>query len=222
MTLNTLEENVVIVARSFNLSILSQLWLVKQGIVAEDEFGESCVFSRLAVQVDTRNYRLLVVPDRLQLTFARDRGDRAGIIRRVLVKLIRSLPHTPFVAAGFNMQFVLDMAGVTDYASKLRRIMLPSANPVAAHFMQEDSRFGAYCTKAFAGMRLNLDMRSIQRHAAASPSEEGLQVAFNFHRDLPHEDRVGPLIETLGIWDAAAGEARSITESLVRYWEDAP
>src|SRR5262249_55230541 len=58
--------SVVIVARNFNPSVTSQLWLARNGVVEEGDFLPGCIFTDLLVQVRTRRFSLLFTPEQLQ------------------------------------------------------------------------------------------------------------------------------------------------------------
>lgn len=47
-----ISRNAVVAANKFNPSILTQMWLIRNEIVAEDEFENWCVFSNAAVQIN--------------------------------------------------------------------------------------------------------------------------------------------------------------------------
>ena len=57
--------NAVIVAHQFNPSVVNQLWLVDNDIVARDDFQEGCVFSDMVVNVNAKEFSLFISPEQL-------------------------------------------------------------------------------------------------------------------------------------------------------------
>jgi hypothetical protein len=66
MSVQLIGYNVVIAARFFNPSVFNQLWLVRNGLVKEEEFENACVFTEAFVQIKTPRFLLTVVPEQLQ------------------------------------------------------------------------------------------------------------------------------------------------------------
>ena len=66
MKMEKFQANVVIIARQFNPSIISQHWLIKNNILAEDDFEDGSVFSPVMVNVQSKVCHILVLPDQLQ------------------------------------------------------------------------------------------------------------------------------------------------------------
>src|SRR5271166_1761428 len=94
--------SVVITARQFNPSVMSQLWLVRQGLLAEDQMLPNFVFTDLLVQVRTQNFSLLVVPEQFQFFPQAKESEQQELIQQKVGRIVRSLPHTPFKAVGLN------------------------------------------------------------------------------------------------------------------------
>ena len=209
-------DNVVVVARSFNPTILSQVWFVRHGIIEENEFAQTCVFSPFVVDARTKAFQLLVTPDRLQLTFRPD-ADRAATIRAVLQRIVQLLPHTPYVAVGFNVQYEI-VPEATTYAAKLRKAMLVPEGPLAEHFREPDARFGSHLAKQVGEMRMTMEVKPARRNEQAG-APEVVSLAFNFHRDLNSDDKATVLVAALGSWDQAMLEAQTIAHAFGAKWE---
>src|SRR5215471_4775408 len=57
---------VVIVAQQFNPSIINQLWLVRNEVLADADFQDGSLYSDLVVQVRSRLFHMLVIQEQLQ------------------------------------------------------------------------------------------------------------------------------------------------------------
>ena len=69
--LHDLISNIVITANTFNMSIFSQIWLEKHGIFTEQELtAPNAIFAPGIMQIGTNGCHLLLLPERLQMTFA--------------------------------------------------------------------------------------------------------------------------------------------------------
>src|SRR5207253_8065118 len=97
-----LGQNVVVTANQFNPSIVTQFWLVKEGVASENEFEGSCIFTEGVSQVQTKTFQLVVVPQMLQFTPSPDAEKQGDLASAKVGKIVRALPHTPYTAIGLN------------------------------------------------------------------------------------------------------------------------
>src|SRR5258707_15829179 len=98
------ESNVVVAARQFNPSILTQLWLVRNGIVGEDEFLPGSVVTDGLCQFQTERFILIAIPNLLQVSLRPLVAvpDEGALMADNVGGMVRSLPHTPYSAVGLN------------------------------------------------------------------------------------------------------------------------
>jgi len=209
MAVELVSANVVVAAQQFNPSILSQLWLVRNGVVAEDEFGEGCIFAPAITQVITDDFRLLAVPEQLQFAPSCMPEDAGSLVASKVGSIVRTLPHTPYRAAGLNFHWHVT-PGASGFSEFARGLFFREHNALYAEFDQEDSRFGAYLSKDVFSCRLRLDVKPITIHSKEG-IHECLLLAFNFHRELGSEDRVSEILEHLDRWKEASALAARIT-----------
>jgi len=203
MISNLFHVNAVITARQFNPSVVSQLWLVDNGIILREEFetGKGSVFSDMMVNVASEKFSMLVTPDQVQFSPSQPPPNEDRIVEERLGRLIRTLPHTPFNACGLNFTWLLEDEQVTDLA---KRLFFVSACPVHRAFDVEDSRFGGYMSKPALGGRLKLDIKPLTINLPNGESTERLQFAFNFHLDIPQTNKaVDVLVSQLANWNRA-------------------
>jgi hypothetical protein len=204
---NLTNGNIVIVAQNLNPSIFTQLWLLKQGVFVEEEFKQESFFTPAAVNVFTDNSQLLIVPERLQLTFLNT--DKQDVLaKRIIGTIVEALPHTPYNALGFNFTWVSEPSEGTGFSEKLREMFLSPKNPLASYFNDDNARFGMYMSKDVDNMRLKLDMKPVTH--SQERSKEALQLIFNFHKDLK-DDAVHTIVSSLGQWY----NTRKLSEEIV-------
>lgn len=148
MPLQLVNANVVLVAHHFNPTITDQLWLTEHAIVMRDEASGPYVFTDMLVQVQTRNFHLLIVPDRCQMTPSPENENTQQLILARLGQLIKLLPHTPYRAVGlnFNWHFSGDNNNIEPLARA--RFFVPGS-PLHELFNVDGSRFGGYMSKGF-------------------------------------------------------------------------
>lgn len=203
--------NAVIVASHFNPSVISQLWLVRQGLVRESDFEANCIFSELLAQVRTTSFQMVVVPEQLQFSPS-DAGEEGyRTVNEKLGAIVRLLPHTPFRAAGLNFVWHVlpDGIGVAEFS---RRLFFREDVDLFRHFSAETSQFGSYLSKDFRESHLRLDIKPI---VAQETGENPLQFSFNYHRDVSGSEEPVLLIRSLlGRWREAKQEALDIMDSL--------
>jgi hypothetical protein len=204
---NLINSNIVIVAQNLNPSIFTQLWLYTQGVFSEKEFKQNSFFTPAAVQVLTDDSELLIVPERLQLTFLKN--DKQDVLaKHIIGTIVEALPHTPYNALGFNFNWVSEPSDDIIFAENLREMFLSPKNPLSSYFNVDSARFGMYMAKDIDNMKLKLDMKPV-KHLQDS-NKEALQLNFNFHKDL-RDDIVQAIKSSLEQWL----DARKLSEEIV-------
>jgi len=215
MPIELARSNLVITAHQFNPSIFSQLWLVRNEIVREDEFSAGCLFSDQAVNVESEQFGLLVVPPQMQFVPKAPPDRQADLVSEKVGAIVRTLPHTPYNAIGLNFLWHVEPEH-GDVAALTRKLFYDPDRRICQLFDAEDARFGAYFSKDMLGCRLKLDVTPITRQTQ-DERRELVQFAFNFHLDLPQEANqiIAAIDRQLRIWDDAAAEAARIVEETV-------
>ena len=211
--------NTVLVAQSLNPSIFSQLWLVQNGIVTQEDFEDDCVFSPLVVRVLTKSFELLVVPERLKLGFRRPNANHQALLNDVLLKIVTTLPHTPYKAMGMNMTWHIWPASQERFGATLRSLFAVPEVPLGQFFCEENSRFGVYLSKDFFGMRLKLDIKPVKA-SRRDVVREGVRFSFNFQKDIEQQRAVETLSELVPLWDQAKERAKAMVQAIVDKWKD--
>ena len=220
--------NVVVVAKSFNPSIFSQPWLVRNGVVGEEEFLPGCVFVEGLSQVMTRSFDMLVVPDRLQFSPKAEphgEGDAAPavavpegeLITDKVGKIIRTLPHTPYIAVGINFVWQEPPQGNEGISELSRRLFGNPHSAIHREFAAVDARFGTYMSKDISGgMRLKFDIKPAIVAVPTGGTEDRLVLVVNFHKEIAEGDRVQQVVDTVGRWNECKQQATALVELAVR------
>ena len=215
MPAEQVRSNLVVTAHHFNPSVFSQLWLVRNQIVGEDDFASGCLFSDQAVNVETPEFGLLVFPPQLQFVPKVPLDCQQELVEEKVGRIVRTLPHPPCTSVGLNFVWHVKPED-GDVLVLTRGLFYEPQRRICQLFDTEDARYGAYFSKDILGCRLKLDVRPVI-HQAEDEQHELLQFAFNFHLDLPQEgsDIIPAIERQLQIWDAARSEAARIVEETV-------
>lgn len=210
MALNPVTSNVVIVAHHFNPTITDQIWLVENHVVQRDEFEGGCLFTDVLVQVPTRNFHFFVVPEKCQFTPAVEVERQQDLISERLGALVRTLPHTPYQALGFN--FVWHLTPENMSIERLSRHLFFMDSPLHEWFNVENARFGTYLSKESLEFRLKLDVKPIFAEIGGQRLDT-IQFSFNYNRDFADdEDPVEAIIQSLNRWNDTREESSRVMQ----------
>lgn len=205
--------NVVIIARQFNPSIISQHWLIKNGIFTEEEIQPDSIFSPLIATFQSRDCQVLVLPEQLQFAFKPSDHSGQELLIAKLGKIVQALPHTPFIAVGLNFSWQIYEEDGAANAALGRKLFFRDTSPLYQFFNAEDARFGSYMSRDILGCRLNLDIKPV-----ISAPQEGatvrLHFGFNFHLQLDEGDSVDIILNLFKKWDEAKETAASLIKQI--------
>jgi len=222
-----IQSSVVIIAKDVNQSIFSPVWLLKNGILLDDEFRpEEAIFVPGFTKVTTATFEFMVLPDRLQVQFPATVDDGDAILSRVLIGVTKTLPHTPFTAVGLNNHFLLRPTNAVEFAAWNRRIF---ASTWATSLTQgsDRDRFGctfAYDSHAGARMRIRAAVSADQAHSDPeseiidSPIPYAVNLHCNLHRDLTETgvEVSKELPRMISLWKQVREETLKIARSLLQ------
>lgn len=207
--------SVVVVAQQFNPSVMSQLWLVGNGLATEDDFRQGYIFSDSVVQFQTREFQILVVPEQLQFSPKVEAEREQEVIRAKIGSIVETLPHTPYRAVGLN--FMWQVTPETESVQALsRRLFFRDDLALFGAFDTADARFGAYLSKDSCGGRLRLEIKPITLKTA-DRTVESMNLAFNYNLDVAEStDRIPAILGMLERWNEARSESIRIVEAAER------
>ena len=212
MSVNISAWNVVISATFFNPSVVCQHWLIKNKILEEADFLPGCIFSQALSQVVSTKFLLIVTPEHLQLFPQVPAADSIEELNNSVIRIVKFLEHTPFVAAGINFNYELTPSDGDVGKATRARFSGPSA--IYSSFIDDDVRVGTYLSKNVIGARLRLDVKPIT--ADASGNSERIRLFFNFNKDLDPDNKPGGIVELVDRWIEYLGIANEISGTLDR------
>lgn len=214
MGLDLANANAVIVAHHFNPTITDQIWLSENGIVDRGEPSGSYVFSDMLVQVETREFHLLIVPDRCQMVPGKDVDDAQKLVTERLGRLIEKLPHTPYRAVGVNFTWMFK-PDTRPFEEFIREKFFVRGCPLHEKFSDGNPRFGSYLSKDHRNCRLKLDIKPIRLEAKEGPVEL-MQFSFNFNLDLNKGEKdLAPIMAVLKNWNTFRLDSEEIVKTSV-------
>jgi hypothetical protein len=198
----------VVVARRFNVTAARQHWLVKQGIIGENDLLEGALFSDTVVQAPTSRFMLLILPDQLQFVPTVPADEEQPLILEKLGKIVETLPHVPYKALGLNFSWLFKpVDGNTARAT--REMFFIQDRPLFKLFSEQDARFGGYLSKDHGEFRLKLNVTPMTvPHEAGE--EQCVRFAFNFHRDVEEDGAAADILRCLACWDELRTEVGRI------------
>lgn len=193
--------NVVIVAKNFNPTIVDKHWLIVNGIMDEHEFEEGCFFTPVVSHIISETFSLLILPERLQFSIKKELDDEQSLIVYKLGKIVKTLPHSPYSAAGLNFTLHLDVD--SNFPEFNRKFFFINDSQLYHNFDDENARFGAYLSKDFFCSRLRLDVKPVTLSDTIT-KKEMLQFSFNFHSDIAiMDDKIKGILDLLDLWSEA-------------------
>lgn len=162
--------NIVVLASSFNPSIISKDWMTSNELVEEPigDFAHTPVFSL----VENKNLQLVVDQDRLQLSAKRPVLRNMNLMVETIKKFFSLLPETPYSAIGFNFAFRIPVK-----IHFLEKIFSPKEQTIKRLF---SANYGL-------GVSVSFKFRSFVVRANVSPpipKNEFQTVNFNFHSSI--------------------------------------
>ena len=215
--------NVVVVARQFNPSIFSELWLTRHAIVGEEQRLPGCLFSDDVAKVEVSNFGLLVLPPQLQFVPRTTHEDEESLVVSKVGGIVKLLPETPFIALGLNFQWQV-WSDTTPTKTVARRMFFKSDNPLFCHFDSDDATFGTYASRDVFGLRMKLNVTPVDVFTSKGDAQtaddtiQRLLFAFNFHLELPKSDNLPDLIEQhLRKWNQARDLAFEIVQDTTKH-----
>jgi len=197
---------VVLLARQFNPSVLSQVWLSRNGILdAEGTVKANSIFAENLVQAVTDDFVLAVLPDQLQFVPTVEPASQQKLIEDKLGALVNKLPHIPYRAVGlnFNWHLIVDQEDVPAFT---RKLFAGRDDGLYERFRDSNARFGAYFSKDFAAFRMKVDIKPTSVDVDGE-QEDRIQFGFNFHSAFQQEsDAVAEVLNRFGQWNSVREE----------------
>ena len=194
---------IVITAQTFNPSIFTETWLIKNDIIHEKAFEGTRVFSPEVAQFQTSELQVLVIPPKMQIVFSVREGDSdAELPKKIAIRTVELLPQTSYQALGLNFDFLVAHTSGQDFNSYNRDLLGNGNNNLLQEFSVPDAKFGRYFSKNYGEGRLKLDIKPVK---VGPENEDQTRFSFNFHCEVfqfDSQNRVGKLVSLIEQWDS--------------------
>ena len=197
---------IVLIAEKLDVASINQVWLVKNGIVQEEELMPQSVFTPEVVIVPTNRFCLVVQPGRLQLTLAPQAfaGEDAGtMVNNIAGALIKALPNIVPQAIGLNFDLTFWPTPPNTFMPWCRDVFCAPGAKNLEETSSEDARFGCYFSFNDPMFRVRVNIRpskfmpfgivdTSQVHFvpitgalpdSVNPDQDVMNASINFHRD---------------------------------------
>lgn len=199
MPVEAVHQNSVVVANQVNPTIFTPAWLYGQAaLIPQDTIEPGAIIAPQVVQIQTADFHLMVLPDRIQLTPKCEHDRQGDVVRRIMGGIVGQLPHTPYLAVGMN--FAFHVHPTSPYPQRDRELF-GRENSVGQFFAAEDARFGAYYSQNYLGCRLKLEIKPA--HHIENRADEFFAFSFNFNKPIQRETAVQEIRDLLARWDEA-------------------
>jgi hypothetical protein len=210
--------SIVIIAKDFNPSIFKPPWLTKNNIFREEELQANILIAPPVVQIPTENFQFTVLPDRLQMLIPKQYSDAEGDIDRVLGRIVRILPHTPYTAVGLNFNYLIAPDTEAKFSAWNRKVFASALSRKLPSPRDRNARFGSYVSFDVLETRLKVDIKPIKADANIKAifqswheDQDLIRLNFNFHSDVVNTDApVDSVLDKLSKW----GEALALSQQL--------
>jgi len=201
----------VVVANYFNISIFQPFWIVKNGILREDEISSNMLVSPGVIVFPTDHFELTILPERIQMRFNPNGYATAQEdLNRVIGGIVKVLPHTPYAAMGFNYDFRISQPAGAEFAKWNRDLFVSRASSEITDASDADARFGCYVSFNSLGGRMKINILPLREsRVTATPSgtssseTEAVHVAVNLHRDIAQPPAIDAMMGALARWEQA-------------------
>lgn len=193
------QANIVVLARKFNPSIVSNEWLAAKGIITEP-VGQF-VHTEVLSLVEAESLSLVLDEGRLQMALKAPSSTNLGLLAGSVKQFISQLPETPYRAVGLNFAFTVDEASLA------RNPLLSPAPERMQALFGETYQLGARVTFPFNGFTAKLEL------PPAGLTDKLAQASFNFHASV---NGMEAALERLDKHAAAFGKAETIMQEIAR------
>lgn len=213
MKKNLVGHSVVIINTGIAPSSFNSYWLVKNGILKEEELNNNHIFTNNVVELNGDNYVLTITGNSFQIRAINNLQDLEYCINEKLNKIIDVTTNTIYVSVGVNFNWIIEPTD-DDFKKLSRKLFFKKDSNVFTFFDEDDATFGSYMSKNFDDARLKLDIKPIYTNQDIGDKKGAIHFNFNFHYDIPEGDRSEKLKIFIKKWNLFYNESNRIIESL--------
>ncbi len=190
------DANIVILAQSYNPSIVSKEWLARKRIITEPVVN--FVHIPPMSHVETSSIRLIIREERMQLGLVEVSDQRAALLPAVATSFVAALPETPYTAVGLNFAFTIPASDC-----RLSELLSPDVKRIRA-LLDSEYSLGVLLSFEFGYYRVRMTAPpAVHDHTET----DGLVLDFNFHADTKG---VRAVKARLRDYATALGKAREV------------
>ena len=205
---------IILTAQTFNPSIFTETWMARNNVVKPESLVGPRICSPEVAQFQTNDIQVMVVPPKMQILFPMQGvSDAFDLPRKIAVRTVELLPHTPYQALGFNFEYFVAQPAGQDFNAYDRALLGTGDCRLLREFSLSDARFGRYFSKNYEEGRLRLDIKPVK---AGPENKEFLQFSFNFHfavAQLEQPERVKQLLRLIEKWGSIQKYAETVVET---------
>lgn len=182
MNANLTGANIVIVASSFNPSIVSKDWLFSKGIINEPSknFTHTPGFSFF----ESEHYSMTLLPERFLLELKNEYQTRFTELISITERFVSRLPETPYTAIGTNYTWQTETLSKRDVEKKLEDIFTFNRDRFSKIFKQQEVRIGTTVWLNHESFFVKL---SIEPHLETM---KHILCNFNYHANIKGSDEL--------------------------------
>lgn len=212
------KKTIVLVARTFNPSILKESWLREHGVIAKEESIQGSIFTDGGIQLVTPSFILTATLHNLQLEFLAE--DTEDIIKKTVITIINKLHHISYIALGINFDIdIIEDGG--NYKSLSSKLFYTNNNsPIASVLGGDEScYYGGYISKdvLHGRMKLNVTPLANLTHDGIIKNAEMIKFNFNYHHDLlNNETCITEISKILKDWQSYYKDATTNVQEVLK------
>lgn len=217
MTPELKHRSAVLIANQFNPTIFQQPWMIKHEILLDEEATEF-IQTPVFVQARTNSFELLVVPERVQISFPNETSNQIAseLTLKRLGDLVKVLPETPYSAVGLN--FLYHIAIDRCDTPKISRGLFTGGSSILSQVFPKDADvFGAYAVTQTDFGKLGFEVRPAM--LKDNKKRDILEFKLNYSQDLrdfeDEKQKVDRIHGALSQWAGASEHAYQLVENFV-------
>lgn len=202
--------SIVIINTGIDPQNFNSYWLVKNGLLNEEELHFENVFSKHFVHLNGEFYDIVINGNSLQFQLKNNDFEKIELLIDKILLFNELVKNTINISMGFNFDWILDIKK-GDYIKVSKDLFFKEDNAVHKLFDNNNACFGSYLSTDFEKSRLKLDIKPI---LLSNDKEDGsLNFNFNFHFDF-NDDNRNDLADLIKSWNIYFEESKKIINNI--------
>lgn len=196
----------VVINSGIELNSFNSYWLVKNGILEEDDLINDHVFTSSIIKLSFNEYSITINNNSAILSIGNNKEQYIEDGIKKFIILLKNIKNALHFSCGINFNWTIDDLNNQQFLELSKNLFFVPNNPLYQSFNSDSSGFGAYLTKIVKNSRLKLEIKPI--HNALDKSK--LNFNFNFHNELSDILGTDELEEYLLDWKFYRNEAETL------------